>query len=1617
MVIRFGLIEKKRHSKIHEGMIFPSGCYLSFISLSVFCLFSFFSFSFFELIYCTSKLHAQSAVQVQRGNGPFVGRVRSLVSLNNSLYALVSDAPDYVVGSATVLQSGVYKSTNDGNSWSRIAASPAGDVAQSLTTHLGSLFITTSGAGTAFRSADEGRTWTSLPQAVLGNVTHLVSLGDTLFARTGSVRISSMFRSVDTGRTWTSVSSPGAILTIVAARGRTAASLSRTILFGGFVPSMNSLLRSIDGGLRWDDVVTLPQLSDLLLYDIAVQSNDDLYLATNKGVLLSRDNGLIWQLFNQGIEGKTIFRLAINERLLYAATNDGLYFQSGAGWESVPVSLPSGIISGLQIESLCIPEGQMKIFLGTTKGIFRGTILASGMISGWEQINRGLSGARIDVNSLALGLAPIAAGQNSGVFRAADGATWLSSNLGLSQLASATRVWASDDVPIALLATRSSSGLTTVFTSNDAAFTWRGTNLVLPSDDVISFGMSLGNNIFAGTKGGSIYRANVSTPQLWSKILFNPLEGTNTAITSFVHSGNAAFAATSNGLLQSIDGGNTWTRLDESVFPRIAVSTLAVSASTLIAGTPRGVYVSGNAGTTWSEPRVAVPSENRVSSVQSLLIRNGLFYAGTSNDGVFRSSDNGQTWVRLEIDGLFSANSMIADSSKLFIGFANGLYEVSLPRPNEFPIITRLLPSDSLIVGVGDTPLTIQGVNFTSTSRVRFDGREILSRFSASNELSITIPNNLISTAGLSSLEIINSTSAVARTVVRIVQRPQNFPQISLSNTLEPFVAFLTQVSTSQSYTLRGTNIRDSLIITVPEGFEISLNSGMTWGSGRVAVRLSTETPDLSVSVRYRPINTRTLNAQLTHSVGGFVLQTLSLNASPRSLQLLTEPPTMLEFGGTKIGQTLRRTITLINPNTVSITLATMVSGAALGDYVLSQNQFIIPPSGRASLDVLFSPQKRGERFASLTIFGAASTEISLSGRGTQAVFEIQPRSIVFSTAAYIGQALSLPREVITVRNTGDVADEILNAVLLGAANSFRVLGIARKVLDPGETTSFIIEAKPEVVGLNEAVLSFSTAERFSSSASMNVRVQGSILEPPKLLFPNLGEVIPTVNTVVRWLPSLNATHYELALEPVNSSRLLIGNTQIIIGTNTSVALSPNTAYYWTVRALVVRGQDTITRSAWQQRQFFTTITDARVIVPPLLDFGTVTMQQGETPPRSNGITVRSGVWRVSTITILQDIASQTTDASSFRVVNNRFYSFDGAILKPLAESYPVSFAFRPPRVRSTPYLAIAEIRLQNVTTNEIFVAPFLLRALATNCPQVSSGQVSQNSGCPETLISLQLHPSKAVYAPGDEVRLQVRLNNILNSSSALERFFRRLSLTIDVENMSLLSLQERLTMGNVADVVGGGANNLRIVPYSTLESLQSSLPINPNGKIRMIVERPQNFLSGVLAEIQGKAVIGLKGLGQNAEQSLESVLMRISDVQWLGENDVVPDSGQVLLWHETQSTSISQRVLSATVNTCQISTNGSLFIVKTFPLQIQTISPNPVRDEAIITYSLQEQAQTELSVVNIYGQTVKKIVQGEMLPGIYSGTISAIDLPSGTYFLHLKTPTESTQLKIEVLR
>ena len=76
---------------------------------------------------------------------------------------------------------------------------------------------------------------------------------------------------------------------------------------------------------------------------------------------------------------------------------------------------------------------------------------------------------------------------------------------------------------------------------------------------------------------------------------------------------------------------------------------------------------------------------------------------------------------------------------------------------------------------------------------------------------------------------------------------------------------------------------------------------------------------------------------------------------------------------------------------------------------------------------------------------------------------------------------------------------------------------------------------------------------------------------------------------------------------------------------------------------------------------------------------------------------------------------------------------------------------------------------------------------------------------------------------------------------------------------------------------------------------------------------------------------------------------------------------------------------------------------------------PNPFNPTTAIDFALPKANRVELTVYNVLGNEVAKLVDGEMTAGHHSIVLDGADLTSGIYFYHLKAG-EFTQMKKMVL-
>ena len=76
---------------------------------------------------------------------------------------------------------------------------------------------------------------------------------------------------------------------------------------------------------------------------------------------------------------------------------------------------------------------------------------------------------------------------------------------------------------------------------------------------------------------------------------------------------------------------------------------------------------------------------------------------------------------------------------------------------------------------------------------------------------------------------------------------------------------------------------------------------------------------------------------------------------------------------------------------------------------------------------------------------------------------------------------------------------------------------------------------------------------------------------------------------------------------------------------------------------------------------------------------------------------------------------------------------------------------------------------------------------------------------------------------------------------------------------------------------------------------------------------------------------------------------------------------------------------------------------------------PNPVESKATIEFSLAESGQTQLIISNILGQVIKKFIDENYEKGSYRLDFETIEIPSGVYYLTLKTETKVISKIMEV--
>ena len=201
-----------------------------------------------------------------------------------------------------------------------------------------------------------------------------------------------------------------------------------------------------------------------------------------------------------------------------------------------------------------------------------------------------------------------------------------------------------------------------IYKSRDEGQTWENLSKGMSYSRVISIAIdpAYPATVYAGTKGDAVYKS-YDGGQRW---VSQRVGLDSTIVTSVVNQfvfdpfdSRRLFVATTMGIFESQNGGETWQKRMDGIKEVLMVVTLALDATqptTMYAGTSGGVYKSVNGAARWEKVNDGLVSPEILESSRALGVTaiqldphaTGRLYAATLN-GLYKSTDGAQSWTRL----------------------------------------------------------------------------------------------------------------------------------------------------------------------------------------------------------------------------------------------------------------------------------------------------------------------------------------------------------------------------------------------------------------------------------------------------------------------------------------------------------------------------------------------------------------------------------------------------------------------------------------------------------------------------------------------------------------------------------------------------------------------------------------------------------------------------------------------------------------------------------------------------------------------------------------------------------------------------------------------------------
>jgi photosystem II stability/assembly factor-like uncharacterized protein len=472
-----------------------------------------------------------------------------------------------------------------------------------------------------------------------------------------------LFRSQDGGRRW----EPAPDLHGKSIRALAmAASDPQTLVAGG----LDGVFRSHDGGDTWQRISPEHHAEIKNVESVAIDpaNPEVIYAGTWHLPWKTEDGGKSWHSIKKGvIDDSDVFSIVVDAQTpanVYISACSGIYRSESAGElfrkiQGIPYSARRTRV--LQID----PVDRNVVYAGTTEGLWK---TADGGAT-WKR----MTGANVVVNDVMIDPREpsrvLLATDRGGVLTSNDGGiTFTASNRGFTHRQVAALLVDDNDSRIVYAGLLNDKEFGGVFVSRDRGQTWSQLSDGLDGRDVFVLRQTADHSLLAGTDRGIFLLPADSSHWI-------PRNGGNgdktsptkspvrrprlhdTRILDLQVASHKWFAVTSSELLVSQDSGFTWSRLD---IPGLTIPlSLAVSHQMMVAASGNTLAISADEGENWL-PTTHLQTDFSVNGVS--VEANGDIWLAAP-EGVFRSSDAGESWKKMNSLRLANIVSILLDEA------------------------------------------------------------------------------------------------------------------------------------------------------------------------------------------------------------------------------------------------------------------------------------------------------------------------------------------------------------------------------------------------------------------------------------------------------------------------------------------------------------------------------------------------------------------------------------------------------------------------------------------------------------------------------------------------------------------------------------------------------------------------------------------------------------------------------------------------------------------------------------------------------------------------------------------------------------------------------------------